>query len=413
MKFSIRLNILLVFIAVLFAACEKDNMDEIVIDEPDYQPEVNETNPLFLAMSANNPEGLELGCISILYPFDMALESGSTITINSEGEFTAAIDTIAMDPAVDFIYPLDILNGEGETAQVNSIEELGLSFVACVPVDGWDYVNTTGNLIPAFEFSGLCFDLVYPVNLTDAEGNLSEAADESELIDLIVNAEFGLFFVFPISVVDEAGEVSTIEHMDDFYNIASDCDNIDPVVVGEGFEAQGFLCYQLVYPIEVLDGNGNLLIVNDANEYANLVLNGEALAIQYSFTLESIADQSTYTVNDFNDYIAALNECEGVDIVIDTTSTACDAPGNVLLFLNQGGPAQSPCRFSINYPVDLEAGGTTFTINTYLEYFDVYNAYNLNEIEVVYPVTVTVNSTGEVLEFTSDDDLCTYIEDCN
>ena len=68
--------------------------------------------------------------------------------------------------------------------------------------------------------------------------------------------------------------------------------------------------------------------------------------------------------------------------------------------------------FHINYPVDVIAGGTTFTLNESLDYWDVYNDFNLDEIEVVYPVDVTVNSSGEVIEFAAKDDLCTYIDDC-
>ncbi|NBC07362.1 MAG: hypothetical protein GVY26_09235 [Bacteroidetes bacterium] len=418
MKFPITLHILLLFVAALFfTACEKDNMDEIVVDEPEYTPEEVEVNNLFNALRADNSSGtVTMNCVTLETPFELELASGAIVTINNNADLEAAMEEDAVDPAVDFVYPISIVDAKGESAQVSSNKELGINFASCLPQQGWTAAMSTNETLPACFYGELfCVEQVYPVDLIDGEGNTYSVTNDDELVDLFLSVysdSTSLAFILPISVINEAGEEVEIETVDEFFSVVGECENVEPVIVGDGFEAQGFLCYELKYPAEMLDTDGNPITVNSADEYANLVLGGEALTIEYPFTLESMIDGTTVTVNNFEEFILALNVGCGVDIVIDTT-TLCEVPGNVLLFLNRGGSAQSPCRFNINYPVDVIAGGTTFTLNESIDYWAVYNDFNLNEIEVVYPVTVTVNSSGEVLEFTSDNDLCTYIEDCN
>jgi len=414
MKFPITLHILLLFVAALFfTACQKDEMDEIIVDEPDYTPDVVEGNNLLLAMRSNSSQGLDLGCLTILYPFDLELASGSTVTINTESDFTAAMDTSAVDPAVDFVYPLDILDSGGNNAQVNSIDELGQSFVSCIPNSGWTY-GSTSDLVPAFSFTDLCFDLVYPVALEDLDGNTYTADDEADLIDLIATVD-DLFFTLPITVTDAEGDELTIESYDGFSNLVESCDGVGvnpPVVVDGGIEVVGFGCWELQYPFTLQLSDGTTVDINDEDEYITTILNADdEFQVIYPFTLKSLLNDDEIDVTSDDDFIAALVAC-GIDIVIDTT-TLCETPGNVLLFINRGGAAQSPCRFNVNYPVDVVAGGTTFTLNDDIDYWDVYNNFSLNDIEVVYPVTVTVNASGEILEFASDDELCAYIENCN
>ncbi len=266
MKFPITLHILLLFVAALFfTACEKDNMDEIVVDEPEYTPDVVESNNLFLAMRSTDSEGLDLGCLTVLYPFDLELESGSTVTINSESDFIAATDTTAEDPAVDFVYPLDILDAGGNSTQASSIDELGQSFVACIPNGGWTY-GSTSDLVPAFSFTDLCFDLVYPVGLEDLDGNTYTADDEDDLIDLIATVD-QLFFTLPITVTDANGDELVIDAYDGFSNLVESCDGVGvnpPVnIAGGSIEVVGFGCYELQYPFTLQLSDGSTVEIND------------------------------------------------------------------------------------------------------------------------------------------------------
>lgn len=412
MKFSIKLVTLLLFAAVSFTACEKDNVDEIVIVDPGYQPGEVKVNNLFNALQTDNtPGSATMNCVTLEYPFELELRSGSTISIGSKSDLEAAMDAAAADQAVDFVFPLSIVDANGDNVQVNSNQELGRDYASCIPQQGWAAAMSTNETLPACLYGGLlCFDLVYPVGLIDEAGNTYTAANEDEFIDLFATAQSGLSFLLPITLVDEEGNETSIEGIDDFFSAAGQCDAVTPVVVSDGFVFQGFACYQLAYPAEMLDGNGNLVTVNSADEYAALVLGGEALELQYPFSLIDSAG-AVITVNDLQEYILALNDC-GFEIIITGNDTTCGTPSHVLLFINRGGAAMGPCRFNINYPVTLVAGGATFIVNDIIEYYSVYNAYQLNEIELIFPVSVTVNSSQEVIEFADGDELCTYVDDC-
>lgn len=412
MKFSITLNILLLFVATaFFTACEKDNLDEIIIEAPDYQPTINETNTLFLAMSAstNSAQGLELGCLSILYPFDMVLESGSTITISTESDFTAVIDTSAADPAVDFVYPLDILDSDGNNTQVNSIYELGSSFVACIPNSGWTY-GSTSDLIPAFSFTGLCFDLVYPVALEDLDGNTYTADDEADLIDLIATVD-NLFFTLPITVTDAEGDELTIQSYDGFSNLVESCDGVGvnpPVVIDGGIEVVGFGCWKLQYPFTLQLSDGTTLEIADEDEYITTILNADdEFQVIYPFTLKSLLNGDEIDVTNDDDYIAALEAC-GV-IISDPSEEDCGStPGHILLYFNEGS-----C-YEINYPTQVQAGGNTYDLNSNEDYFNVFAMYasQIDAIDIVYPISVTDLESGSEITFNNRDEICDYYQDC-
>lgn len=412
MKFSTKLSILLLFAAACFTACNKENMDEILIKDPGYQPEEIKENNLFNALQTGNTSGaVTMNCITLEYPFELELRSGNTMTIRSASDLETAMSEAVADQAVDFVFPLNIVDARGESVQVRSNRELGRDYASCIPQQGWTAAMSTNETLPACLYGGLlCFDLVYPVGLIDEAGNTYTAANEDEFIDLFATTQSGLSFLLPITIVDEEGNETSIEGIDDFFSAAGQCDAVTPVVVGDGFVFQGFACYQLAYPAEMLDENGNPITVNSADEYATLVLGGEALELQYPFSLIDSAG-AVITVNDLQEYILALNDC-GFEIIITNNTTTCGTPSHVLLFINRGGAAMGPCRFNINYPVTLVAGGATFIVNDIIEYYSVYNAYQLNEIELIFPVSVTVNLSQEVIEFADGDELCTYVDDC-
>lgn len=404
------------------SACNEENIDEIVPDEPTYQPESTEVNNLLTALRFNDAEGLDLDCITILFPFDLELASGNTVSINSESEFNAAIDSSGTDPAVNFIFPLDILNSDGENEQINTLEELGAAFIACIPTDGWDYSDTEGDLIPAFAFDGLCFDLVYPVNLEDADGNTYTANDEAALIDLSATVE-NLFFVLPITVLDEDDNEIVIEDYDAFFFLVETCENsgiTPPIVVVGGIEIVGFACYELQYPFTLDLGDGNTLEINDEDEYATTILNaGEALELVYPFTLQSILDSQLLTINNGDEYLQALAAC-GIDIEIEEDDDPCDdieeddPIAHTTLFYNAYNIfALYSCPFTFEYPVQLDIEGTVFDINNVDDYLAAIggNPFTPAFGSIVFPVTV-IKEDDTTEELNSNTDVCVFINSC-
>jgi len=412
MKFLIKTLFFFLLSMAFFTSCQKENIDEVIISDPNYEPDETKVNTLFRALKTDNISSTaRMNCINIHYPVRLELKSGNTLSVGSNSELEAALSATFTDQVIDFVFPLRITDASGNVKEVTSNEELGRNFASCVPQTGWAAAMSTNETLPACLYGGLfCFDVIYPVSLIDDNGNTSTVANEIALIDLFATNDSHLSFILPISVEDENGIQSSINNIDDFFSLIAQCKDLTALVVIEGFQFQGFVCYDLVYPATMQDINGNNINVNNADEYALLVLDGEPLQLLLPFSIVD-SDGVTTLITGLQDYILALRDC-GLDIEI-IESGICDFPSHVLLFINRGGSSMSPCRFQINYPVQLVARGTTYTVNNLVQYYGVYNQFQLYEIEVVFPVSVTVNSTSQVIQFNAKPELCQYIDDCN
>lgn len=410
MKFLSPFFLLLLCIGLLMTACEKENFDEIVpTGEPVFQPDSVAVNSLLkVAKSGNTAEGVELACITINFPFELLLDSGVTITINSQAEFEAAIFAEGPNQVVDFVFPLTITDDAGEVLLIEDNLALGNAFISCIPQEGWEESSASDATIPVFLFDDTCFDIIYPVDVEDDAGNTYLVTNEAELIDLSAENEV-LFFSLPLTVIDKDSMELTIETVSMFFDLVFTCDGVSPPVVGENFVITGFGCNKLLYPATLLTSEGELITVNNEDEYVNLILSGVSVELQFPFSLLNLITGETMTINDELDLIAALQAC-GVDIEIGETET-CDTPDHVLLFFNQGSPILD-CRYSINFPLQLEAGGETYTITSFTQYFDeVYNTFAWDEVELIYPVSVTLLDET-TLTFESAEDLCAFLDGC-
>jgi hypothetical protein len=415
MKIIFKTFLLLMLAGFLFTACKKENVDDIVITEdPTYEPEKKETNNLLTALRSNSSEGLDLGCITVVYPFELELASGDITTISSESDFEDAENGTGEEVAVDFVFPLSVINNEdGEAFDVNNNTELGIAFASCIPDDGWDYTETGDGTytIPAFLFEELCFDLVYPIDVMDGDENTYTANNEAELIDLIATTS-NLSFVLPITVVDEAGEETVIENVAGFYDLYYNCEGVTPPGTEGGNVIDlsqldtancDFDSLIIQYPYEVVTADGELITVEDENQEAALILSGEEYTIQYPFSLVD-ADGTVTTINSEEEFIELVLPCF---ITVEEPSDPCDFPTHALLIFNQG----TTCGYQLAFPFQVEASGVVYDINEMNDYWSVYNSEQLNDIFLIYPVSVTLNTDGSTVTLNSDDEVCTFVQD--
>ncbi|MDX2136272.1 MAG: hypothetical protein SFV52_15925 [Saprospiraceae bacterium] len=406
MKLLSKSILLLLSVGILFTACNKDDqINTIVPENPNYTPDTTIVNGLISALKPGSSGGLDLGCMRIGYPFGLVLKSGNTVDIQNQAAFDAAMNATGADRVVAFAFPLLVTKADGSAAQIGNNRDLAVAYAGCVPDQGWDRAAQSGDLIPACLLGYVCLEIVYPVSLVDGNDQPYTANDETELIDLIVSIDT-LYFTLPLTVIDLSGDRVVINDVGTFFELAFDCDLIDPPVVTGGFQFNGFACNRLAFPFNVQTGNGDIITVDDENEYAALVLNGTEIELLFPFSLIDEND-NLIPINNLDDLIEAYKDC-GVEIVIEPVDI-CETPAHALLFFNT---ALIDCRYSINYPMQLAAGGQVFNINTFIEYFGVYNAYNLNEIDVVYPVSITLLSDGSTVTFNNDQDICTFIDNC-
>ncbi|MCB9285668.1 MAG: hypothetical protein H6560_00005 [Lewinellaceae bacterium] len=411
MKMLHKFSALSLLLVLLLAACNKENLDEIKPEDPNYEPTAIIVNNLLTSgRTSSTSEGVEMACLSINYPFDMVLESNEAITINSQSDFQAAVAPNTSNPVVDFAFPLTVVDAKGNTKIVNDNNALGRDFASCIPETGWAASASNGETVPACLVGApFCFEYVYPANLADEDGNTYTAGNEGEFIDLFATIP-SLSLQLPASFLDEEGNTIVVNDFDAFFNLTFECEDITPPVTGEGIEIQGFGCLELVYPFNVVDSDGTAITVNDEDEYANLILNGAEVELQYPFSLTN-AEGDTFVIEEIFDVIEALETC-GVIIDINTDTLSCgDTQAHVLLFFNGLNILTlNNYEYDINFPVSLIVEGNQVVVNNEDEYLPAVGGspFNVKQAEIVYPVTVT--QFGRQIVLNNDDEVCQFYQ---
>ncbi len=133
--------------------------------------------------------GGEVACYSLVFPLDVELIDGSTVTVETEEDFNVLI---LGNEVANFVYPLDLLNEEtGETITVNSDEELITAIISCS-----GFISLEFPLDAMLEVNGECFDLNYPVTVYDFNDaivvNNEEELESYEGLGYLIQVPFSI-----------------------------------------------------------------------------------------------------------------------------------------------------------------------------------------------------------------------------
>ncbi len=375
---------------VLMTSCQKDNVDETINVSTDYpDPEVVVVNTLVGAMTMpGNGQGMELGCLTLNYPFDFLLDDGSTVTVNSDEEGWAAISDSA-NIVVDFVYPLTVTDPDGNTLTIEDNNALGEAFAACIPDD----FGQEGFPVFCFNIEENCFELQYPVTVADADGNESTAADQEALVDLLAtNPE--LFFVFPFNVVNADGEVTEVTDEFVLYNLMAECEGIiDGNPVDSSYTGGGvFACFDLQYPVIVTLEDGTTATADSEEAFVELLFSGNVTGFGYPLTLID-EEGNTTTVNSDEELQNALSDCPGFGGELSS--------GIELILSGQN------C-FEITFPIELFVQNQTIAVESYEDLMSLAGS----GYDLVFPINATVTETGESIVFENEGDIIQALENC-
>jgi len=379
MKLSKIFFFLILSILVVFSACKEEEISKDITTEQPVVPEVVEHNPLVANVSASvsSSEGLDLGCFSIDLPFGLNVD-GIEVQISNEADFENALQ--GEPEFIDFIYPLNITYPDGTTESLADGEALGEAFASCVPDGGWDYEEGD---FPAYLICDLnsCYQIVYPLNLVDSEGNTYIATTEEEFVDLIAE-HWDLFFEFPVNLLDEDGETVSAGSDEELFELLASCEEIDwpsDTLDWNGGGAYQFGCYEFQYPITLVGQNGDLITANDADEFISIVLNGGIMGFGFPLTLVA-EDGTTIVVNSDEEMNDALYECEGVVLL--------ELP-MFILYQFATNLGLGDC-YEVLYPITLlDVAGNVVTINDDTAAAVEYN--NTDQWFVEFPITLLID----------------------
>lgn len=308
LKFS-----LIFALAFFMFSCSNDNTDVIPDDESTNTTVVLKTSLTAYARNAvstnqseyvfeNNDES-NGDCYTIDFPY--TLTDGQTQTvINNQDELNAYMQSLGgnnnqsggnnnqsggnNNPSggnVAFVFPVTITMADGSTVVIS--DEMG--FIAAIE-------DCIGDIAVGNE----CFTFNFPLNVETVDGSIVTVNDELELYS--VSDVIG--FSYPISVTTDNGVV-TINDGADFDALYNDCYDIDPC--GDC----GTNCFEIVYPINLVNDDGTVTTVNDDDEFYTFLggLAGNAYFVPtYPMNIE-YGDGTQTTINSDDELVAALADC--------------------------------------------------------------------------------------------------------
>lgn len=204
MKMLSNLSFLFLLFALAFTSCEKDNIDEIIHEDPVYTVDTISVNPFIVKFRTLNSDTLYIDCIRIPYPVELLQASGNTMTVNSDEELDSAL--VATDSIIDFVYPFEAIVNNNETT-ISSIEDLVLAIQICSTYE-YDCADQDAHVLLFFNALNILtlnryvYEINYPVTLL-VEGNTVVINNNNEYLPAVGGSPFDLLetkLVYPITI---------------------------------------------------------------------------------------------------------------------------------------------------------------------------------------------------------------------
>ncbi len=370
-------------------------------------------------------------CFDFVYPFQLEYNTGAQVTVeNFEGLIQILVNETSDLYIVGIVFPFDIvLTTDGSTVTINSEQDF-IEVLQNCQMDVWDDEDIVIDT---------CFELVYPFDMIDGDGNTVTITSDDALVTFLSNQDPQYYepqFVYPITVIDSEGEEVIIESLYDFYDLVDDCydcdcpDVYEPVCVVvdpqynetiqfdnaceaicEGFSPSDFVnC----------DGTDDDCDINDlevttgdciGGGFYNITINFEYTTTEtFEVFTTSYINLGTYSTADLPvtiDFPASGTEHDMI-FVNDAQNPNCwenlefDAPECAVVDFNFMDYVSSCVDFV--YPIEVTYGGETYEVNSYAQ-LGQYFGSPAQSGELQFPLQIEVIATGEVITINNADEL--------
>ena len=341
MKFITHIFSVLAVIA-LCASCQSDNLSEQIYeveiyltDDPLNAEEVNVEILSVVLKGEGESEIIELNTISGIYNLldfqgdvDTLIASGNydLSTIKEIRLILGENNTIKIDGVT---YPLKIPSGASSGLKIKidkdligqSLVSLLIDFDACESVKEQ---NGEYKLSPVIHFKGdrnvksldldyvtkldSCYEIIFPVDVKDLDGEVVEVTSAEELRSLMQD-ELITGVVYPIEVVDENGNTNKVNNHKIAEKLIDECEDEEEeefdYIDLEDWLSEIDSCYSIEYPLSVVLDDGNTRDVN-SNEELVMIEN----AVEILFPIYLIDGDETKKINNENQLEAQLKNCE-------------------------------------------------------------------------------------------------------
>ena len=245
-------------------------------------------------------------CFVLVYPIDVLMPDGTTLTANDDDELENIFDTWEQNNPNDtnypsLVFPLDIeWEDDGTIQTVVDEDELYELWEDCE-----DYYYED------------CPDLVFPIDVALPDGSVQTALDEDDLENIFDTWEQNNpgsmvepTLVFPVSVIYEDGDTEIAQDEDELEEIFEDCGDYDDHEI----------CFDLVYPVNVLLPDGSTVPAQDEDEletiwenwFDNNPSSNQEPTLVFPVTV-IYEDGTTDVANDEDDLEEMFEDCEDDD----------------------------------------------------------------------------------------------------
>ncbi len=369
---------------IVLTGCQKETIVETEVIPDEVTPTEEVVNGLMTRSSAES-DGLELICLTVEYPFSVILLDSTTAEVFSDEDFEVLFTDEDNFP-IDFLYPLTVVDEDGNASVANDAEELAELFADCIPDIGW------GDEFPewffpawviSFEYS--CYELLYPVVLLDLDSTEVVADSEDDLVEILADGNL-YSFSFPISLENEEGEVVTADDPEDLFDLLSEC---APDYDG-GCGIGTFGCYDISYPatLELIDGT--TVEVEDDDGFAEVIMSGDFSGFVFPLTLID-EEGNEVTANSQEELDALLLECFGG-------------------FGGGGGGIGFFGCYTAEFPISVILSDSSIAqVESEIELAELL--FNAEFIGFQYPF-ILIDQGGQAVEVNSDEELQELIDEC-
>lgn len=253
-------------------------------------------------------------------------EQGNEHIIENEEDF---IETIS-EQFVFFVYPFNLISTEGDIWTIGDTDALFDALATCNGLDldslNWDYESD-------FELLG-CYEIAFPFNVLLSDGTETIVENHMELCDLIVQGQL-LDYVYPLTLTDVDGNTVVIGTQLELYDKLNSCydfggdDYIDfgddyisfdtgltflIIISNEFVDNNGNpLCLDVNYPvsIQITDFGGNVEIVEIVNAEEAIVAQSSNGFVELLYPIEAVrvVDQETILIESNTQIIEESEKC--------------------------------------------------------------------------------------------------------
>lgn len=159
-----------------------------------------------------------------------------------------------------------------------------------------------------------CITIHYPFEVKTADSIIYQVVNNIDF-DLITqdSANQIIDFVYPLQIIDQLGLQQTVDNLWQLATIFAGCfpDSLvtNPTLISAYAINNQNSCFELVYPLNVLNDKGNIYFIKDEDE---LVVKMAVENVFFEFPFRLIKDQGQIlTIYTYEDFEAALIACNG------------------------------------------------------------------------------------------------------